>query len=768
MRTKKIVMPKTGLLGLGCIISALFLSPPLVVAQKQQPPTQGNPQLYIVKPPGGKAGTTVQISVTGINLNEPQGLLFSDPGIQSELVREPTQSAAKPTEPAKKADGKRQPPAMAGQTASHQFKITIPPNTPLGAHDIRIITKNGVTNPRAFVIGDLAEVDEKEPNNDVPQAQRVDLNTTINGAITSPTDVDYFVFTGKKAERVVVSCLTSSIDSRLNPAVEMFDRAGKMLAFNRNYQSTDALLDATLPENGDYFIRVHDFTYTQGTAEHFYRLSIGTMPWIDAVFPPTVEPGKATQVTVFGRNLPGGILDPSAVVDGRVLEKIAVTLNPPDNPEAAASLAFRGHLAPQASMLDGFEYRIRNASGTSNPFLITFARAPVVLDNGANDSPQAAQEIVVPCEIAGRIETKDDRDWYTFAAKKGAVYSIEVFGDRLGSAIDLYWSLHDAASKKTIVELDDNPDIMNPIQFFTRTEDPPRYRFAVPQDGKYQLMVATREASIQAGPRDLYKVRITPEEPDFRLVVMPQAPNMPDACIVRQNGRLYYTVYAWRLDGFTDGIALTAEGLPPGVTCPPQTIGPNLREATLVISADKDAAVWTGPIVVKGTATINGKPVVREARAATITWPTPQQQNIAAISRLDRQLVLAVREHAPFNLTTGIDKATASAGDKVTIPVKLQRLAADFKLPVQVTVVNAPGEQGQRRGNRVQPTVIAPDKEDANIVVDIPAKMTPGTYTIVLRGETQISNPRQPRPRPGDVNMIQASAPVLLTIQSKK
>ncbi len=81
--------------------------------------------------------------------------------------------------------------------------------------------------------------------------------------------------------------------------------------------------------------------------------------------------------------------------------------------------------------LDGFEYRVRNDAGWSNPFLISLARAPVVLDNGNNDTPDTAQEIALPCEIAGHVEKPRDRDWYTFTAKKGAVYHIEILSDHL-------------------------------------------------------------------------------------------------------------------------------------------------------------------------------------------------------------------------------------------------------------------------------------------------------------------------------------------------
>src|SRR5262249_9857993 len=195
------------------------------------------------------------------------------------------------------ADPKK--PGAKPPAALPRFRVTIPADTPPGLHDVRFVGPWGVSNPRAFAVGDLAEVNEKEPNNDLPEAQRVEMNTTISGAISTPTDVDYYIFAGKKGQRVVVSCLASSIDSKLHPALHLYLK-GAPLAFNRDYHGTDALLDCTLPEDGDYYLRVFAFTYTQGSPEHFYRLSITTAPWIDAVFPPVVEPGKTATLTVYG------------------------------------------------------------------------------------------------------------------------------------------------------------------------------------------------------------------------------------------------------------------------------------------------------------------------------------------------------------------------------------------------------------------------------------------------------------------------------------
>src|SRR5262249_15464613 len=201
----------------------------------------------------------------------------------------------------------------------------------------------------------------------------------------------------------------------------------------------------------------------------------------------------------------------------------------------------------------------------------------------------------------------------------------------------------------------------------------------------------------------LYHVRIAPEEPDFRLIVMPPSTNAPDTCVVRQDGRSSLTVLVWRFDGFNGDVRVTAEGLPEGVSCPPQTIGPGQRFGSLVVSAAASTGPWTGTINIKGAATIDGKEVVREARPATITWPIPPQlQNVSTISRLDRSLVLAVREKAPYSLIAEVEEVTTVAGQKVTVPLKLVRRWPDLKANVQLTLLN-PNPQGPFVFNNNQP-----------------------------------------------------------------
>lgn len=753
---------------------AVFLSLALPAAAQQVQPGLPLGRLDLITPCGAKAGTTVEILLTGSDLDESSSLLFSHPGIKAEPVMadEPKVVAKDPkTDPPPRKKG---PPIG---VAAGRFKITVAPNVPVGQYDVRVVHKWGVTNPRFFCVGDLTEVIEKEPNNDVSEAQRVELNSTINGSISAGTDVDFYVFNGKKGQRVVFSCLTSSIDSKARTMVEVFDSAGRRIAFNRNYNSNDALTDAVLPEDGDYFVRVSEFTYTLGGPQYFYRLSISTTPWIDSVFPPMVEPGKPAQVTLYGRNLPGGTPEPGALVDGRPLEKLVVAITPPADPLAAQRLDFHSRIDPRTSGLDGFEYRLKGPAGTSNPVLIAFATAKVVLEKENNDKADTPEEIPAPCEVAGRIDKRQDRDWYAFNAKKGDVFTIELFSDRLGVPADLYFTFKkDKAT--TEVEEDDNPDIMQNQQFFNRTSDPRPYRFAATEDGRYLIGVGSRESNFSYGPRITYRLRVSPEVPDYRLIVMPSTIYLPDTTVLRADGHQYLDVFVHRNDGFTGAITLTAEGLPPGVTCPPTVLSTGMKQGTLVLTAAANAAEYSGAFTIKGSAVINGKPVVREARPATITWGVQAQQNIPTVARLDQGLYLAVREKSQFKVTLEPEKAFikkgekldlpiyVKPGDKLTIPFKITR-SPDLKTPItlqQLSMGIQPQQAPVTVNNGAAMAAIAPDKNDGEIVIDVKAGIAPGSYTVALKATTPTQFASPATKKSTNVTIVTATTPIVLKV----
>jgi hypothetical protein len=738
---------------LALLVPLLALRAGNVHAQPRPGSNLPAPRLMTVMPSGGKIGSSVEVTFTGTDLEGPEQLLFSHPGIKAEPL-----AAPEPKQPQPKAAAPKRGRRGMGPPVVSRFKVTLAANVPPGIHDVRFVNKWGVSNPRAFVAGDLNDVLEKEPNNDVEQAQRVEINSTVNGSMANPTDVDYYVFAGKKGQRVVFSCLASSIDSRFRAGLEVYDSKGRQLASGRHYNNTDALTDCILPDNGDYYVRLYHFTHTQGSAEHYYRLSISTAPWIDAIFPCAVEPGKTTSVTVYGRNLPGGKIDAFAVAEDRVLEKITIPVTGAQGPP------FSGSLTPKMAGIDGFEFRLRNDSGWSNPFLIGLARAPLVLDNGSNDTPETAQEVPVPCEIAGHVEKPRDRDWYLFTAKKGQAFMIDILSDRQGAPTYPYFMLKN--DKGYLKESDDNPDGLS-LKFYVRSEDPQVFRFVAPEDGKYQLLVSSRLADTVTGPRHFYRVRITPPQPDFHLAALATDEYRPTGTTILAGGQQAFTVFALRQDGFAGEINLRVEGLPPGVTATPQTIGGTARATSLVLSAANGAAAWTGPIKIVGTATVGGKEMVREVRPASIVWPLPQGVAIPTISRVDRSIMLAVRPGAPYSLAANLDKPALVQGEKGTLKLKLTRHSPDFKTPLTVLAMPAELPPGLSINNN-QPITIAPNASEGTLPINVPPNLPPGAYTIVLRTEMQMPYNKDPmaKQKPNTL-VVLPSAPATLTILPK-
>ncbi len=195
--------------------ATLFVGTWRAEAQLQNGNQWPRPRLNSLTPAGGKAGTTVEVAFAGTDTAEPEALWFNHPGIKGTPIVPPPPKV----DPKKKVNPKAKKPAPPPVT---KFNVTIDKAVPPGYYEVRFLSKHGISNPRVFVVGELSEVLEKEPNNDVEQAQRVAVGTTISGVVNPGTDVDYSVFAGKKGQHVIVTCLCASIDSKLNPELTLF------------------------------------------------------------------------------------------------------------------------------------------------------------------------------------------------------------------------------------------------------------------------------------------------------------------------------------------------------------------------------------------------------------------------------------------------------------------------------------------------------------------------------------------------------------------
>jgi hypothetical protein len=152
-----------------------------------------------------------------------------------------------------------------------------------GVHVLTAADKNGmVSNPVPFAVDTLPECLEKEPNNDPPHAQKVELPIIVNGRIERPDDWDVFQFTGRAGEKVVAEVYARRLDSPLDSVLRVSDAAGRVLALNDDFEDAgsgvnthhaDSYVMFELPADGTYFVHLGDVA-RQGGEEYAYRLRI--------------------------------------------------------------------------------------------------------------------------------------------------------------------------------------------------------------------------------------------------------------------------------------------------------------------------------------------------------------------------------------------------------------------------------------------------------------------------------------------------------------
>ncbi|HWA98423.1 MAG TPA: PPC domain-containing protein [Pirellulales bacterium] len=715
------------------LLAASLLAPRPAVAQLPAA------QLYSLVPPGGRQGTEFTVRVAdGVDLDDLRQLVFSHPGIVAKL---------KPAEPLLEG----LPPEP-----STEFVVTIAAEVPIGVYDVRVVGRYGISNPRAFAVGDLPEVTETADNHSQAKAMPVPMNSLVNG-FTEPSNVDYFRVDAQAGRRVLIEAWAARLDSRLDATLVLYDSAGRELLRDRNTGDRDPLLDFTAPADGAYVVAIQDAVYAGGV-DYFYRLVVQNGPYLDFALPLAGPYGGHAQVTLFGRNLPRS--EPSGFsANGHALEQLSVPVQFPAGDQPVACPA----LASQALGLNVFEYRYRFDGGATNPWLFGFSNDPVQLEQEpTNDTPASAQRVTLPCEIDGQLFPRGDQDWFQFEAKKASVFTIEVISQRLGVGSDPQLLVqrvtkNDKGEEQVtdVAEVDDDRELGGG-DFSTASSDP-GYRLNVAEDGTYRLLLRDLN-EFRSDPRRVYRLAIHEPRPDFALVALARNPGpgtdgkfkpttkvFPASALLRRGSAAAITVLAVRREGFAAPIEVTAANVPTGVTFEPVVLGPAQDSSVLVLRAAADAPDWAGAIRVTGRATMGEKILERTACGGTTVWPNMAQPGSAgnqrvAPARLTRDVVLAVgdQESLPLRIDLGEGKpADVVPGGKAEVQVRLAR-GEGFNEPVTITVAGMP------EGFKSSPITIGQGGSDGKLTIEVPANATLGPWSVYVQGQMKLRYARNP------------------------
>ena len=155
-------------------------------------------KLNTVFPLGGPAGSTVEVTVSGSDLDDPTGLVFSDPRVTGTPV----------------------------SGSADRFRVALPAGISGDSLDLRVQGRYGVSNPRAFAVGTAAP-ELRWTNNPVSLAQAFDLplEAVVNGRVGAQ-EVLWFRFQGEAGQALGVRVEARELDSRLVPDLALTDAAG--------------------------------------------------------------------------------------------------------------------------------------------------------------------------------------------------------------------------------------------------------------------------------------------------------------------------------------------------------------------------------------------------------------------------------------------------------------------------------------------------------------------------------------------------------------
>jgi len=372
-----------------CALAACGIAAPAAA----QTPTIGG-----VFPAGGKAGATVDSTISGSNLKDVKSILVSGSGVTIE-------------------------PAAAGGGASVAVKIRIAPDAEIGRREIRVVTPQGASNAGRLWVGRYPSVLEKEPNDLRTDAQVVStFPATLDGQVAKATDVDRFAFQAAAGETWVFAANAARHLSDLDPYLTLYDARGRSIDFAMENFGRDPRLVHTFKAAGTYAIEIRDTLY-RGGAGFTYRLSLGKLPVVTRWSPMGGQRGQTVQVALTGINLG----DRSGV-------QVAIPTDPKQGRVRVVS---------------------NTALGPTNPFDLFVDDKPETNDREPNDSIQNATSLgTLPSHAGGWIGQRSDRDVFEFTANEKQTVLVDLQAGRIGSRLDSVVRILDATGK----ELANNDD----------------------------------------------------------------------------------------------------------------------------------------------------------------------------------------------------------------------------------------------------------------------------------------------------------------------
>lgn len=152
--------------------------------------------------------------------------------------------------------------------------VDLSPDAQLGQHLWCITSARGGSGRRPFMVGDLPEFIETEPNSLPERAERIELPVTVNGQIAGERDLDYYCFAVEAGQRVRCEVASARLGSPLDPEIQVRDQDGRRLAVTEQRIGSDPVVTFRATRTGIYTLLISNVGQ-YGGPEYVYRATLG-------------------------------------------------------------------------------------------------------------------------------------------------------------------------------------------------------------------------------------------------------------------------------------------------------------------------------------------------------------------------------------------------------------------------------------------------------------------------------------------------------------
>ncbi len=530
-----------------------------------------DPKVSSLFPLGGRSGTRFEVRIRGENLDGVYAVWFDCDAITAEV--------RKVEERLEEVDVVQQAGTTAKDTKQfyHVFlKVSVDRKTTVGAHTLRLVSRQGLSNPLSLLVNSEPLIDESEnPINTPQEAQQVRFPVVVNGRLSQPGEVDYYAFEAAQGQKLQFEVITSTFATATvagDPQLILYEPSGSWFdplrikrlevedetgpAPGTHRWATSHFLPRLIrrfDKKGRYLAEVGTLE-GQGGPDYSYQLRI--VPAAEPVsgvngqwFSSQPAHGSGTAVwreRDFARKIDGGHL--------RRLWSRAIRLPEPDPGKEAGHQAAGSIRRVEANQPLQGEKRDR----VSTPRLPSLTR-----EEEPNDEPSQAAELSIPLTVEGAIQHPGDVDDFRFRVKSGQALAFEI---ETPEAFPPFFSPHLKVVDGNGEELFSN--VYREVggvgdDWIKSIHAKAIYTFE--KAGEYHLQI-----------RDLTTRRAAPHF-RYRVLVRPQLPHLGEVTAKAGRGEAVghinllagetrkLSVVAEPEEGFSGEIALSLENLPMGV-----------------------------------------------------------------------------------------------------------------------------------------------------------------------------------------------------------